>query len=81
VLIGSNLKSSLVGGVKLQSNGFDYQATGFNSTTGASDDNGDVSFDDSFASVGKTFGHAVGVDATVLDTQITKGKVITAALA
>jgi hypothetical protein len=81
VLIGSNLKSSLIGGVKLQSNGFDYQATGLNSTTGAADDNGDVSFDDTFASVGKTFGHAVGVDATVLETQITKGKVITAALA
>ncbi len=80
VLIGANLKPSVIGGVKLQKNGFDYQATGFDSATGAINDAGDVPYEDTLESVGKTFGRAVGVDAAVLDDQITKGKVITAAL-
>lgn len=81
VLIGSNLKSAVVGGVRPQNNKFDYQATGFDSATGASNDGGDVPFEDTFGSVAKTFGRAVGVDAAVLEEQITKGKVIPAALA
>lgn len=81
VMIGANLKAGVIGGVKLQKNQFDYQATGFDSATGAANEAGDVPFEETLESVGKTFGRAVGVSAAVLDDQITKGKVITAALA
>lgn len=81
VLMGAGFKRSLIGGVRLGDNKFDYQATGFDSATGASNDSGDVKYEDTFASVGKTFGRAVGVDPAVLEDQITSGKVITAALA
>jgi hypothetical protein len=81
VLIGKNVRSSVIGGVTLNASGTDYRATGFDSTTGASNDSGDVAYENTLASVGKTIGAAVGVSQTVLDTQITQGKVISAALA
>jgi hypothetical protein len=81
VMIGAGLKASLIGGVELQTNGNDYQATGINSTTGAGTDSGDIAYTDTLGSVGKTLGKACGVAQTDLDTQITQGKVVTAALA
>ena len=81
VLIGSGFKGSVIGGVALQSNGFDYQATAFDSATGTSNPGGDVAYVDTLGSVGKTLGRAVGVDPAVIEDQITKGKVIPAALA
>lgn len=81
VIISANLKSNVIGGVKLQKNGFDYQATAFDAASGASKDGGDVPLEETLEAVGKTFGRAVGVDPAVLDDQITRGKVITAALA
>lgn len=81
VLIGAGIKQSLIGGVALTQNGFDYRATGFDSSTGASNDGGDIAYEATLGSVGKTLGKACGVDPKVLDDQITKGKVITAALA
>lgn len=80
ILIGAPFKGGVYGAVKETANGYDSQATGINSTTGAGDDGGDIKYEDTFASVGKTFGIAVGVTQAIIDDQITKGKVITAAL-
>ncbi|MEO8801417.1 MAG: hypothetical protein ABI551_26240, partial [Polyangiaceae bacterium] len=81
VMIGAGFKSSLIGGVKLQTNGNDFQATGIDSATGASNDGGDIPYADTLGSVGKTLGAACGVAQTDLDTQITSGKVVKGALA
>lgn len=81
VLIGAGIKGGVYGGVKETNNGYDGQATGMDSATGLSNEGGDISYDDTFGSVGKTFGRAVGVAQAVLDDQITKGKIIPAALA
>ena len=64
------------------SNQFDYQATGIDSATGNSvAGGGDIPYEQTLGAVGKTLGRAVGVEQTVLDDQITRGKVVTAALA
>lgn len=81
VLIGAGFKSSLVGGVTLQTGGRDYRATGFDSVTGKANDAGDVIYENTLGSVGKTLGVACGVAQPELDKQITLGKVIPAALA
>jgi hypothetical protein len=81
VMIGAGFKGSLIGGVELQQNGNDYQATGINSTTGAGTDSGDIAYTDTLGSMGMTLGKACGVSDTDLTTQITQGKVVTAALA
>ena len=81
VMIGAGFKQSLVGGVKLQTNGNDYQATGIDSTTGASNDGGDIPYTETLGSVGKTLGAACGVAQADLDTTITYGKVVKGALA
>jgi hypothetical protein len=81
VMIGAGFKPSVIGGVKPTANGFDFQATAIDSASGAANDAGDVAYEQTFGSVGKTLGRAVGVDPAVLEEQITKGKVIPAALA
>ena len=81
VFIGSAFKSAVIGGVTLQTGGRDYRAQGINSTSGLGSDSADIPYEETLASVGKTLGVATGVSQSVLDDQITKGKVITAALA
>ncbi|MDB4946715.1 MAG: hypothetical protein JWP97_6249 [Labilithrix sp.] len=79
VMVGKNVKGSVIGGVT--PNGNDYKALPINSTTGAGEAGGDITFDDTLGAVGKTLGAALGVPAAVLDDQITHGKIIKAALA
>lgn len=79
VMIGKGFKGSLIGGVELNNNGNDYRATAVDSATGAP--GGDIPYEQTLASVGKTLGVACGVPQTVLDEQITTGKPVTAALA
>ncbi len=81
VLIGAGFKSSLIGGTALQTGGRDYRATGFDSATGKANDTGDVIYENTFGSVGKTLALACGVSQAEVDKQITLGKVIPAALA
>jgi hypothetical protein len=81
VLIGSAVKPSVIGGATLNNSKNDYRATGIDSASGAANDAGDITYDGTLASVGKTIGMAAGVDQPTLDTQITLGKVIPAALA
>jgi hypothetical protein len=81
VLIGKAFKSAVIGGIALQTSGRDYRAQGIDSATGAANDMGDIPYEATLASVGKTLGVATGVSQSVLDAQITLGKVIPAALA
>jgi len=81
VFIGSAFKSAVIGGVTLQAGGRDYRAQAIDSASGAGSDTADIPYEETLASAGKTLGVATGVSKSVLDDQITKGKVITAALA
>jgi hypothetical protein len=81
VIIGSGIKSSLIGGIEPTADGKNFRATGIDSVSGKSNDAGDVPYENTLGAVGKTIGAAVGVSQTVLDTQITLGKTIPAALA
>lgn len=81
VMIGKGIKGSLIGGVELNNGGNDYRATGVDSVSGASANAGDIPYEQTLASVGKTLGVACGVPQAVLDEQITTGKPVKAALA
>lgn len=78
VMIGPRLRGSVIGGLELQ--GIEYQAQAISSQTGQGGAGGDIAFADTLGAVGKTLGAAVGVNQSVLDSQITQGKVVTAAL-
>jgi hypothetical protein len=80
VMIGKAIKSSVIGGVQPMAG--DYGAMPIDSASGKGvASGGDVKFEETLGSVGKTLGKAVGVDPAVLDDQITLGKAIPAALA
>jgi hypothetical protein len=79
VLIGKNVRPGVIGG--LEAKGGDYAATAINSTSGAPDPAGDIKFEDTLGSLGKTLGAALGVARPALDQQISRGKVVTSAVA
>jgi len=81
VFIGSGFKTSLIGGVTLNKNGNDYRATGIDSATGSASDSGDIAYEATLGSAGKTLAKACGVDPAAIDDQITNGVAIQAALA
>ena len=78
VMIGKNVKSSVIGGI--EPNGNDFKATGIDSVTGASNDSGDIPFAQTLGAVGKTLGAALGISTAALDSAISLGKVVTAAI-
>ena len=75
MMVGKNVAPALVGGV-----GSDGSALSFDSSTGQVVNSGGVALIDSLAAVGKTLGRALGVDAAIVDDQITDSTAITAAL-
>jgi hypothetical protein len=79
VMIGKPIRGSVIGGVAPKAD--DFGALPIDSKTGRGDAGGDISFDETLASVGKTIGVAVGVDPAVLDAPITAGRAVSAALA
>ena len=81
VMIGKAFKGSLIGGLEPNKSMTDFQATGIDSASGSSADSGDIPYEQTLGSVGKTLGLACGVPQAVLDDQITLGKVVPAALA
>lgn len=81
VMLGKNVKGSVIGGVVPNSGGDDFKATPIDSTTGLGGEGGDITFNDTLGAAAKTLGAALGVPAAVLDDQITQGKVVQAALA
>jgi len=44
-------------------------------------DSGDISYEEGLPSVGKTLGAVLGLHDATLDTEILKGKIVTAAVA
>jgi len=58
----------------------DYGATGIDSKTGAASSTSDISNIDTLASYGRTLLAAVGVESSVIETQITSGSVVTGVL-
>jgi hypothetical protein len=79
ITIGKPFKGGVMGGVAPV--GSDYGATALDSKSGKSTPGGDVSATATLASFGKTMLSAVGVDASTINTQITAGTVVSAALA
>ncbi len=79
VLIGEGLNSSVVGGVT--PTGRDYEAQAIDSGTGMGSDSGDIPHEETFQSMAKTLGVALGVSRTRLEEAIAGGTVIESALA
>lgn len=77
-MIGDRVRPSVVGG--LVPDGDDFGAAAFDSASGMVAADGDVPFEDSFQSMAKTMGRALGIDQEVLDEEIVTGKTISAAL-
>jgi len=83
VMIGKNVKSSVIGGVVAASNGV-YAAGDLDSATGAQVTGGDVSATNSQAAAVRTLGAALGIPDTVAAGDYTAGaggKVVSGALA
>jgi hypothetical protein len=78
VLIGDSIRAGVIGGVTRANR--DWGALPIDSATGEGDERGDVSYEDTFASVAKTVGAALGVPQAVLDEDITQGRVLDVAL-
>ncbi|MEM9727433.1 MAG: DUF1501 domain-containing protein [Myxococcota bacterium] len=79
VLIGDGLRGGVIGG--LEPTGNDYQAQAIDSNSGNASASGDIPHEETFQSMAKTLGAALGVSRTQLDETITGGKVIENALA
>jgi len=78
ITIGKSIRGGVIGGISPVAK--DYGATAIDSKTGLSSSNGDIPAGDTLASYGQTLLAAVGVDPSVVDTQVISGKVIVGAL-
>ena len=79
VMIGKGIRGGVVGGVAPKDG--DYGATAIDARTGVGSPSGDIAFEQTLGSLGKTLGVAVGAAPAGLETQILSGKVVQAALA
>jgi hypothetical protein len=81
VMMGKQIRPGVVGGLEPKAG--DYYATGIDSKSGAAvkGGGGDVPFAETLGAMGKTLGTAVGIPAAQMDTEITQGKVVAAAVA
>ena len=78
VLIGEGLRGAVVGGI--EPTGRDYQAQAIDSRSGSASASGDIPHEETFQSMAKTLGVALGVPRARLDEAITGGRVIETAL-
>ena len=79
VLIGAGLRGGVVGGI--EPTGRDYQAQAIDPSTGRGSASASIPHEETFQSMAKTLGVALGVPRTRLDEAITGGRVVEAALA
>jgi hypothetical protein len=80
VMIGKPIRPGVIGGLEPAAG--DYYASPIDSKTGKGiTGGGDIPFGDTLAAMGKTLGAAVGLPRDVLNTEISQGKVVEAALA
>ena len=80
MMIGKYVKPSVIGGLEPSDNN-DFQAMGIDSMSGMGSNSGDISYEEGLPSVGKTLGAVLGLHESTLDSEILKGKIITAAVA
>lgn len=80
VLIGKRVRGGVIGGVGQRSMGADVSAMPIDSRTGKPSLTGDVTFENTLASVGKTIATAVGASPALIEEQIPTGKVLATAL-
>jgi hypothetical protein len=78
LLIGKNVRGSVIGGVGRVDG--DYGALAFDAASGRATPDGNVSPDESMASMAKTLAQAVGVDASATTQAIAAGRVVPAAV-
>lgn len=82
VMIGKNVKPGVIGGITPDSSGA-YVAAGISSTSGAASASGDISPDDTNVAAARTLGAALGIPATVMNSDFITtagGAVVPAAL-
>jgi Protein of unknown function (DUF1501) len=79
MMAGARVKPSVIGGLVALAD--DFAANGIDSSTGLASDTGDVAPEASLESAGKTLGAALGFSEDLLNTRITSGKIVPAALA
>lgn len=79
VMIGDGFRGSVIGGITQAGN--DWGAQAIDSATGRAAAGGDIPYEETFGSMAKTLGKALGLQQATLDEGITNGRVIDAALA
>jgi hypothetical protein len=78
-MIGKTIKPGVIGGLEPKSG--DYYATPIDSVSGrGTPGGGDIPFAETLSAAAKTLGRAVGLPKALLDTQISGGKIVTAAV-
>lgn len=75
---GANVNPGVIGSVTESGN--DFGATGIDSLTGAGSDDGDIPANETLEGAAKTLGRALGISAERVNTRISGGKIIEAAL-
>jgi len=81
VMIGKNVKAGVIGGLVPTIANDDYIAGAIDSATGMLSATGDIPPEQTLASTGKTFNALLGVPNDVIESSMTSGKVIAAAVA
>ncbi len=78
MMFGKNVRAGVIGGVTPL--GGDYAASAIDSTSGAASASGDIDPSSSLESAAKTVWSALDLPAERMETRISGGKVVTAAL-
>jgi hypothetical protein len=80
VMIGSRIKSSVIGGVAPSAPGKEYRALAIDSKTGKGSASGDIVYGSTFGAMGQTLAAAVGLSKDTIGTNVLTGAVVPAAL-
>jgi hypothetical protein len=79
LMIGKGFRGGVIGGITPQAG--DYAAMPIDAKSGRGMTSGaDIAFNDTLGAMGKTLGAGLGISQDLLDTSISSGKVVTAAL-
>jgi len=83
LMMGDGLAAGVVGGVEKNDQGTEWRATSIDRASGerVTGNGGDIKFEETLYSAGKTLGAALGVSRDRLDEIMPEGKVVEAALA
>lgn len=77
VIVGDSIEPGVIGGIAPAGN--DWGATAINAATGASDEAGDIPYEQTFHSAAKTLGCALGIPVAQLDELVALGQPVPAA--